>query len=104
DAHAKLQRAEASARVLFALEKTFYLLINGRPARPSRRRIGASLDISGDALDAREQTTHPAHVAIAVATHLIGQSAQDQHPVLERFERRQDFLQLEILSLFIGPE
>jgi len=51
----------------------------------------------------REQTTHTAHVAITVAADFVGQSVQNQHPVLERLEWRHDFLELEVAAHFVGP-
>ena len=35
---------------------------------------------------------------------LLDKAVQDQHPVLERLQRRHDFLELEILARFVGPE
>src|SRR5207249_4011510 len=103
DADAKLNRTEPRARLLLALEEVPYFLIDGNAARPTGRCVRAALDIAGEQLDTREQTTHAAHVAVAVAAHLVGQPVQDQHPVPERLDRRHDFLQLEITAHLVGP-
>ena len=74
------------------------------PARPARRRIRASLDVPRKELDTRQQTAHAPHVVIAVAADLIANAVQEQGPVLERHERLEALLELEILALLVGPE
>jgi hypothetical protein len=100
----RVQGSKTRTRVLAALEVILDLLVDRNAAGPAGRRVRAALDVAGEQLDAGEQAAHAAHVVVTVAAHLVAQPFQHQHPVLERLERRHDFLQLKIAALFLRPE
>ena len=101
---AQLQRAEAGLRLGLGVQKVADLLIDRRAFGPAGGRVAAALDIAGEELDAGQQAAHAAHVSVAVAADLVREALEEQQPVLERLERRDDLLERERIAYLVGPE
>jgi len=43
-------------------------------------------------------------VAVAIAAHFVAQAVHDEHPVLERLQRRHDFFELKVRAGFVRPK
>ena len=87
-----------------ALEVVLDLLIDREPFGPSGRRVGTTLDVAGEELDARQQAAHAAHVVVAVAAKLVADAVQNQRAVAKRLQRLQALFELERRPFLIGPE
>ena len=79
-------------------------MVDGRPAGPARRRVGASLNIAGQQFNAREQAAHAAHVPVAVAADPVAQSFENEHLVPVGSQRLQDGFELELGARGFRPE
>ena len=104
-AHAKLKGAEAGAGLGAALEEVADLLVDGDAARPARgNRFAPALDVARQELGAREQTAHPAHMAVAVPPDTIGDAAYRQEAVPVRREGLEDPLEPEVGPGAVRPK
>ena len=101
---AELERAEACFRGRILLEEVFQLLIDRDAAGPTGGIAAAAHDVAFEQLVAGEQAAHAAHVAVAIAAHFVGDAVEDEHAVLEGFERLEDRFQLGERSGAVRPE
>ena len=60
------------------LEVVLDFLIDRDALGPAGGGIGAALDVAGEEFDAGEKTADAAHVAVAVAADLVGQTVENE--------------------------
>jgi hypothetical protein len=104
DSHAEFQRAEARAGFLAALEKVLQFLVDRDAAGPPCRSVRATLNVTREKFRSGQQTTHSAHVPVAVATNLVVDTAEHKHLLLERLKRLGDPFQVEVGTVLVRPE
>src|SRR5262249_34702074 len=100
---AEFERAESRLGGRVLLEEVPNLLVDGDALGPAGWRVGATLDVAGEEFDAGEEAAYAAHVAVAVAANLVGDTLQCERLLAERFERREDFLERLQFALGIRP-
>ena len=85
------------------LQKVFDLLINRDAFGPASWGVAAPLNVAGEKLDAGEQATHTAHVAVAIAAHAVVHALEHEQLIAERLQRLEDRLEGKVGAALVRP-